>query len=96
MTKEPEHAAIGARLKALREAFASEMTQSEWAARHGFGVSQYNNWEIGLRRVPIEAASALADRYGLDLDWIYRGKVSGLDENARKALSSHQAICSTT
>lgn len=86
------YTAIGARLKALREAFAPDLSQGEWATRNEFPTTRYNNWEVGSRRIPFEAAEALADRYGLDLDWIYRGKLSGLDENARKVLSSHQAI----
>lgn len=81
----PQYAAIGERLTRIREAF-SDLSQKAWAERHGFNRTQYNNWETGTRRIPVEHAEKLADLYGLDLDFIFRGKRSGLDENASKLL----------
>jgi len=78
---------IAARLMALRQHF-SDLSQKDWAERHGFNRTQYNNWEKGVRRIPVEAAEKLCDRYGLTLDAIYRGRLDGLSENARNILSS--------
>lgn len=77
---------IGARLKRLREAFRPDLNLKEWAELHGINRTQYNNWEKGVRRITVDEAQKLCDLYGLDLDWIYRGKLDGLSENARKVL----------
>lgn len=80
---------IGGRLKSLRIAFSrSGESQMAWAERHGVSQSKWNNWERGLRRISLEHAEKLVDLYGLSLDWIYRGRVDGLSENARNKLSS--------
>lgn len=76
---------IGARLAALREAL-SQLTQKEWAVKHGFNTTQYNNWETGARRIPVENAEKLADVYGVTLDFIYRGRRDGLPETLRNSL----------
>lgn len=80
---EPEYAEIGGRLKAIRCGF-SELKQAAWAGKHGFGTTQYNNWEKGIRRIPVEAAEILCDRYGLTLDAIYRGRMDGVSKQASK------------
>lgn len=77
--------AIGARLKAVRLGL-SDMSQREWAERNGFNPTQYNNWEKGARRIPVDAAERLCNRYGLTLDAIYRGRLEGLSENLRNVL----------
>ena len=85
MSDEPLYIEIGQRLEAIRVAF-SDLSQKDWAKKHDFGASTYNNWVKGIRRIPVENAEKLCDLYGLDLDFIYRGKRDGLSENARKAL----------
>ena len=76
---------IGARLAAIRMAF-SDLKQNAWAERHGFAPTQWNNWEKGARRIPVESAERLCALYGLTLDFIYRGRRDGLSESASKAL----------
>jgi hypothetical protein len=76
---------IGARLQDVRAAFGAE-SQKAWAEREGFNPTQWNNWETGTRRIPVDAAERLCDRYGLTLDWIYRGRRDGLSETAMKLL----------
>ena len=83
MTETP-YATIGERLQKIREGF-SDLPQKSWAEKHGFNVTQYNNWERGVRRIPLESAERLCNLYGLTLDAIYRGRLDGLSENARKA-----------
>jgi DNA-binding XRE family transcriptional regulator len=82
---ENPYAEIGQRLAAVRVAF-SDSTQREWAAKHGFNSTQYNNWEKGVRRITVESAEKLCDLYGLTLDFLYRGRRDGLSESARKRL----------
>ncbi len=79
------YAAIGTRLEAVRVHF-SDLKQSAWAEKHGFGATQYNNWVTGARRIPVENAEKLCELYGLTLDWIYRGRLDGIAENFRKVL----------
>lgn len=76
---------IGARLTAIRTAF-SDLNQKEFAVKNGFTPSQYNNWESGLRRIPVDSSELLCHRYGLTLDWIYLGRRDGLSEKASKVL----------
>ena len=66
MSEEPAYAEIGRRLEAIRVAF-SDLNQREWAEKHGFGVSTYNNWVKGIRRIPVENAERLSDLYGADV-----------------------------
>jgi transcriptional regulator with XRE-family HTH domain len=81
------YAAIGARLRSLRLwTQGSDPNQRAWAEKHGFAPTQWNNWEKGARRIPIEDAETLCARYGLTLDWIYRGRSDGLSESLRNVL----------
>lgn len=82
---ESDFAEIGARLAAVRQAF-SDLSQKAWAEKHNFNQTQYNNWEKGTRRIPVENAEKLCGLYGLTLDFIYRGRRDGLAESASKVL----------
>lgn len=82
---------IGARLMALRLAFGGDLTQGEWADAHGFNRTQYSNWETGERRITVDYAEVLTDRYEVTLDWIYRNKMGGLSETSLKRLREHLA-----
>lgn len=76
---------IGLRLQRVRMAF-SDLNQKSWAEKHGFEPTQWNNWEKGHRRIPVENAERLCEVYGLTLDFLYRGRRDGLSETASKAL----------
>lgn len=82
---EQEFSEIGARLSRIRQAF-SDLSQKAWAEKHNFNQTQYNNWEKGTRRIPVENAERLCSLYGLTLDFIYRGRRDGLAESASKVL----------
>ena len=85
MTDAETYPEIGKRLEAIRAAF-SDLNQKDWAEKHHFGTTQYNNWEKGARRIPVDAAERLCDTYGLTLDFVYRGRRDGLSDKARNAL----------
>lgn len=85
MSDAAQYSKIGERLASVRAAF-SDLDQKAWAEKHGFQRGQYNSWERGVRRIPVEHAEKLADLYGLDLDFVYRGKRDGLSERASKVL----------
>lgn len=85
MNDDAPYANIAIRLMAIRKS-QSQDSQKEWAERHGFSPTQYNNWEKGTRRIPVDSAERLCDSYGITLDFIYRGRRDGLSENMRKAV----------
>lgn len=86
MAKEqPQYPEIGSRLAAVRTGF-SELNQTAWARKHGFNQTQYNNWEKGVRRIPVDEAERLCRDYGLTLDFIYLGRRDGLSDSALKRL----------
>jgi transcriptional regulator with XRE-family HTH domain len=73
---------IGSRLQSIRKGLSS-LSQRDWAEKNGFNATQYNNWEKGSRRIPLDAAERLCDRYGLTLDSIYRGRLDGVSQEIR-------------
>ncbi|MBQ2263232.1 MAG: helix-turn-helix transcriptional regulator [Loktanella sp.] len=79
------HKDIADRLVAIREGF-SDLNQKQWAVKHGFTVTQWNNWEGGIRRITVESAERLCALYGLTLDFIYLGRRDGLSDSASKVL----------
>ena len=81
----PPYVEIGRRLIAIRKA-ESDLSQKDWALKHGFNVTQYNNWEKGVRRINLDEAERLCELYGLKLDFIYRGNLSGLEDNIKNLL----------
>lgn len=82
---EPAYTEIGARLAALRTS-QSDPDQKAWAVKHGFNQTQYNNWERGVRRIPVDEAERLCAAYGLTLDFIYRGRREGLSDILKNAV----------
>lgn len=90
-----QFAQIGFRLRQIRECIGGA-NQKDWCTRNGFNPTQYNNWERGSRRIPIEHAMTLVSRYGLSLDFIYRGRLDGVSQNAANALSGQSAINANT
>lgn len=82
---EPDFPEIAARLEALRKS-QSDLNQKDWAEKHGFSQTQYNNWEKGLRRIPVDEAEKLCARYGLTLDFIYLGRRDGLPDRIKNVL----------
>lgn len=82
---EPDYPEIAARLVRIRKAF-SDLSQKDWAEKHAFSQTQYNNWEKGSRRIPVDDAEKLCTLYGLTLDFIYRGRRDGLSESSAKVL----------
>lgn len=80
-----QYSDIGARLAKVRVGF-SDLSQKDWAKKHGFSATQYNNWEKGARRITVDEAQRLCDLYGLTLDFIYRGRRDGLSDTASKVV----------
>ncbi len=71
-------AEIGARLEICRHELG--LTQTEFAKVLGVSQSSYFAYEQGSRGIPVHALAALAQKYGLSLDWL----VLGIGPEARR------------
>lgn len=70
---------IGRRLRLTRRALGYEdRQQAAFAADSGLAQSHYNRFETGDRPLTLPIAMKLCHRWGLTLDWLYRGDPSGL------------------
>lgn len=70
-------AQTGRRLAATRRALGFD-SQIDFAAAAGMSPQALNNYEKGRSRPALDVALVLCDRFGLTLDWIYRGDPGGL------------------
>ena len=61
------------RLKMTRNALG--LTQENMAEIIGVTQPAYGQWERGLRKIDMRLLIKLCDRYGLTLDWFYRGQL---------------------
>jgi transcriptional regulator with XRE-family HTH domain len=68
---------VGRRLRLSRRALG-DLDQQEFGEEAGLSQSRYNKFETGSRPLTLEAAMKLCERWGLTLDWLYRGDPSGL------------------
>jgi transcriptional regulator with XRE-family HTH domain len=59
----------------------------------GIGVkpNRWSQYVTGTRRITIEVADKLCDRYNVTLDWIYRGDPSALPLALSKRMDTTQA-----
>lgn len=67
---------IGRRLRYLRE--SQGLAQATIAERINVARTRWNNWEVGVGRIPVDAAAQLVQIYGVTLDWIYLGREAGM------------------
>jgi transcriptional regulator with XRE-family HTH domain len=75
---------VAFRLRMTREAIGLE--QGEFADRAGIARNAYNQYEQALRIPRLDIAVKICETYGLTLDWIFRGELSGLPFNMARAL----------
>lgn len=76
---------FGARLKRTREALGYNV-QADFARALDLKQSTYSNFETGLSRPKLATAVLMCQRFGLTLDWIYRGNPDGLSDRLRALL----------
>ena len=67
---------IAIRLKLTREALGLRPIQV--CRDLGFSANTYSQWESGDRRPNLEDMILFSNRYGVSLDWIYRGEPGAL------------------
>jgi len=70
---------VARRLRLTRTALGyPNRQQSDFAAESGIAQSHYNKFETGERRLTLTIAMKLCHRWGITLDWLFRGDPSGL------------------
>ena len=77
MTNYPDAKSIGRRLTAFRLAKKFN-TQAEMAKAIGAEHRQYHVWEKGRGKIPVAYAIRMKEIFGITLDYIYAGDLSGL------------------
>lgn len=82
-------AAIAARLIATREALG--LNQADLCTQAGIARNTYNQWEKGTNRPQLDYAIRPCERFGLTLDWIYRGIPSRLPHEIALSLDGGPA-----
>jgi transcriptional regulator with XRE-family HTH domain len=69
---------ISARLVRLRAAL--RLSQAEMCRAIDVAPNRWNQYESGERRITLEVAGKLRQRFGVTADWIYFGDESGLPQ----------------
>lgn len=80
------HWRIGRRLAALRH--TTDMNAKDFADHMGINYTRYINWETGHRRLLPDDAIQFCERFGVTLDFIYRGIEAQLPHSLMIELSS--------
>lgn len=84
--------ACAERLKLTRlAAMNGEDNQAKWCRLVQISTSKWNNAETGDNWLALENALKLCQRYGITLDWIYRGDMQCMSSEMRDKIANLQA-----
>lgn len=72
---------VGERIRKLRDKKGCK--SYAYAQLLGISACAYSRYENGERRLPLEIAVAIADKYDVTLDYIYRGATTSKEEMVR-------------
>lgn len=75
---------IGKRLVVTVEAL--DMKPAELCRQIGVAPNRWSQYARGDRRITLDVAVKLCERYGLTLDWLYRGDASSLPQRLHQKL----------
>lgn len=90
-THSPFHPeAVGARLTALRE--FHEMTRAEFADSVAIDHTSYGRIEKGLKPLKADMAFRIAERWGVSMDFLYRGRLTEIPPRLADSLMHHLTI----
>ncbi len=81
---------IGERLELVRAAVGKN--QKVFANAAGVACSTYSQYKTGTSSPALEEAHKLCDRWGITLDWIYRGDARGLSPDLSRAMEALQRL----
>lgn len=77
---------VGARLEKIRA--AHNLRKGEFAASFGLDPSSYSKIIKGEKPLLADAAYTISEKWGVTMDYIYRGRLTGLPEDLSKSLRS--------
>jgi transcriptional regulator with XRE-family HTH domain len=75
---------VGKRLEALR--LALDLSRKNFADSFGLDPSSYTKTADGEKQLRSEAGFAIAERWGVSMDYIFRGRLTELPENLRETI----------
>ena len=75
---------VGLRLASTRNALG--LTQEQLGNEINVSRTALGNWEKGIRLPDPAAIMRLAERFGIPMDWVYRGDPGGLPQRYAPAL----------
>lgn len=76
--------AVGSRLAALRSHYGK--TRAEFAASVQIDPTSYGRIEKGLKPLKADMAYRIAERWGVSMDFIYRGRLTELPTSLADSL----------
>ena len=74
-------AGVGDRLEALR--LAINLNRKDFADSFGLDASSYTKTSCGEKVLRSEAAYIIAERWGVSMDYLFRGRLTDLPEDLR-------------
>jgi transcriptional regulator with XRE-family HTH domain len=80
-------AGVGRRLEALRHAL--RLSRKDFADSFGLDPSSYTKTVDGEKQLRSEAAYAIAERWGVTMDYLFRGRLADLPEHLRESILKH-------
>ena len=84
---------IGQRLRAWRQVINKRAKDLVKESEGSFGPHYWSQWENGKRRISIDHAIELCDRYpGITLDFIFRGQMGGMPYDLVEALRGTRIV----
>ena len=75
---------VGRRLEALRHAL--DLSRKDFANSFGLDPSSYTKTVDGEKQLRSEAAYAIAERWGVTMDYLFRGRLAELPEHLRESI----------
>ena len=85
--------AVGRRLRIFREGLGKTLREmSEEVGSDGGQL--WNNYEQGRRLIPVDSANLLTLLYGLDIGWIYQGRLDQLGPRLAEIIRRGEALIS--
>ncbi|WP_171043012.1 helix-turn-helix domain-containing protein [Maritimibacter alexandrii] len=75
---------VGRRLEALREALG--LTRKEFAESFGLDASSYTKTAAGEKALRSEAGFIISERWGVSMDFLYRGRMNDLPDSLRQQI----------
>lgn len=77
-------AGVGRRVEALRHALG--LSRKDFSDSFGLDPSSYTKTVDGEKQLRSEAAYAIAERWGVTMDYLFRGRLAELPEHLRESI----------